>query len=102
MPITCRSLSGKLVHIIYEKLQRNGYTGAYGAVKVFIAGLRKKKRAKAPLDIEYHSRWDIRRILWQNHLEEDSDREIINRVLKQYPQIQPVYAFIAGFRESLL
>ncbi|WP_371868313.1 transposase [Salinicoccus roseus] len=93
--------AGHPVHIIYEKLQGIGYTGAYGAVKVFIAEIRKKKRAKAPMDTEYHSRRDIRRILWQNHLEDDSEREIINRVLKQYPQIQPVYAFISGFRETI-
>src|SRR5699024_8227181 len=89
------------IHIIYKKLQDIGYKGAYGSVRVFIAELRKKKRAKAPLDIEYHSRRDIRRILWQNHLEVDSDREIINGVLKQYPQIQPVYASSAGCRDTI-
>lgn len=93
--------AGHPVYIIYKKLQGIGYTGAYGSVKVFVAALRKKKRRDMPLDIEYHSRRDTRRILWQNRLEDDSAREIINRVLKHFPQIQPVYAFIACFRETI-
>src|SRR5699024_8268615 len=75
--------------------------GAYGAVKVFIATLRKRKRADAPLLTEYHSRRDIRRMLWQNNLSDERERDIINRVLKQYPTIQPVYAFIASFRDTI-
>ena len=93
--------AGASVHLIYEKLQSVGYTGAYGSVKVFIAALRKKKRAEMPLDAEYHSRRDIRRMLWQNNLSDEGDRDIINRVLKQYPTIQPIYAFIASFRETI-
>jgi len=93
--------AGDSIQTIHEKLHEMGYTGAYGAVKVFIAALRKKKQANAPLDIEYHSRRDIRRILWQNRLEDESDREIINRVLKEYPKMQPIYGFIAGFRETI-
>lgn len=93
--------AGHPVYIIYEKLQGIGYTGAYGSVKVFVAALRKKKLRDMPLDIEYHSRRDTRRILWQNRLEDDSAREIINRVLKHFPQIQPVYALIACFRETI-
>lgn len=57
------------VHIIYEKRQGIDYTGVYGAVKVFIAELRKRKRAKAPLGAEYHSQRDIPvssgRIIWK-------------------------------------
>lgn len=93
--------AGHSVQFIYEKLQGLGYTGAYGAVKVFIATLRKRKRADAPLVTEYHSCRDIRRILWQNNLSDERERDIINRVLKQYPTIQPVYAFIASFRDTI-
>lgn len=93
--------AGHSIHIIYKKLQDIGYKGAYGSVRVFIAELRKKKRADAPLENAYHSRRDIRRILWQNRLADDSDRDIINRVLKQYPFMQPIYAFIAGFRDTI-
>lgn len=92
---------GDSVRAIYEKLLEIGYKGSYGSVKDFVADLRKRKRVAAPLDIEYHSRRDIRRILWQNHLEVDAERDIINRILQQYPKLQPVYAFVAGFRECI-
>ncbi|HLQ97559.1 MAG TPA: hypothetical protein VK135_02595 [Candidatus Dormibacteraeota bacterium] len=85
----------------YEKLQAIGYTGAYGSVKVFIAVLRKKKWADMPLDTEYHSRRDVRHILWQNDLADETERDIINRVLTQYPIIQLVYVFIASFHETI-
>ncbi|WP_245772822.1 transposase [Lacicoccus alkaliphilus] len=93
--------AGHSIHIIYKKLQDIGYEGAYGSVKVFVAQLRKKKRAGAPWENAYHNRRDIRRMLWQNNLSDERERDIINRVLKQYPTIQPVYAFIASFRDTI-
>ncbi|WP_089832088.1 transposase [Halolactibacillus halophilus] len=40
-------------------------------------------------------------MLWQNDLEDEKKRKIMNEILTKYPKLRPFYAFITSFRQAL-
>ncbi|GEN57430.1 hypothetical protein GCM10012290_10230 [Halolactibacillus alkaliphilus] len=93
---------GLTIRAMYHKLKEKDYTGTYGALKCYVASIRKKKKADQTLQSDsYYDRKDIRKILWQNDLEDEKKRKIMNEILTEYPKLRPFYVFIISFRQAL-
>ena len=93
---------GLTIRAMYHNLKEKNYTGTYGALKYYVASIRKKKKAGQKLQADsYYDRKNVRKILWQNDLEDEKKRKIMNEILTKYPKLRPFYAFITSFRQAL-
>lgn len=94
---------GRRIKNIHAKLtEQHNYKGTYGAVRTFVTDIRKKKKHGQTLQAHhYYSRKYVRKLLWQNPLEEKEKRMVINEILERYPVLGPFYAFLDSFRTTI-
>ncbi|WP_110252126.1 hypothetical protein [Streptohalobacillus salinus] len=56
---------GLTIRAMYHKLKEKDYTGTYGALKCYVARVRRKKKAGQTLQPDsYYERKNVRKILW--------------------------------------
>lgn len=95
-----KGMNVKRIHACLS--QEFDYKGTYGAVRVFVTETRKKKKQGQTLQAHhYYSRRYIRKLFWQNALEDEEKRSVINEILERYPVLGPFYAFLTSFRTTV-
>lgn len=96
---------GFTVQNIYNTILKEGYGGSCSSVRILVADIRKQRKKGLNRETTiYYSRREIRRVLWQWSFFKDNnkdDKKLVNKILRDYPQMGPYFAFINGFREAI-